>query len=147
MVALSGANCTSTHLNLHFDCANRGAICTLICTIPSSNCTLICTCHLHLPFAPSEVQIALAICTSEAWFAPTILSIEEKGRVRCKSRFQCANASTCRALRWLGFLNCHFWFCSFWTVPRIDYQILAGERPPKNTRTDHEPIQNHNFQK
>ena len=36
-------------------------------------------------------------------------------------------------------------FVSFRTVPRIDCQLLAGERPPKNARTDHEPVQKLHF--
>ena len=42
-----------------------------------------------------------------------------------------------------GFLK---YFRSFRTVPRIDCQILAGERPKKE-RTDHEPNQNYTFEK
>ena len=46
------------------------------------------------------------------------------------------------------FLKHLFEFCGFCTVPRIDYPILAVERPPKKARTDHEvePVQNYTFQ-
>ena len=46
-----------------------------------------------------------------------------------------------------GFYNVTFEFCSFCTVPRIDCQGSASERPPKKAITDHEPVQNYTFQK
>ena len=81
-----------SHFDLHLNGANRGAMCTSICTITSANCTWLCTipsanctchlhhskCKLHMPFAlqkldlhnkPVKLQIKLLKCKWQVRFA------------------------------------------------------------------------------
>ena len=79
-------------------------------------------------------------------------SSKNSGKIRSKIRGKIRdenskNSGNFRSATFLCLQNVTFDFCIFCTVPCIDCQVLAGERSPKETRTDHEAIQIYTFQK